>query len=354
MSIYVDVLPIRIYVSGQVRVGLVPLSHEISDKRQKQEFSKALAFYAMVYGMTAKDIAALQGKSVPVARKISEGQTILYAGAPGGATSCPIGKVVLFGWTLQMNFKEFHSKGLLNYEMSACTPGESQCVAAGKSIDENDDTRIWAVCGKEAIPEMIQVVEQTQDLKATASCPEGMKTSFGFALALSTKGKEAPNEISGYACRAGHNSCTMARPENANKVYIYLACFDTTSAGYDKIVSRVVLGAKNGKNSVSITCRDNSEILAGFSMEAHTHLSNSTVREKGFKELTAGEQTASADPTGVSKHRYFGVSDRHRMVAFGICGKPNEEMSANSKKEHLANEVAEFVKESELNSQTGI
>eukprot|EP00921_Rhytidocystis_pertsovi_P014105 GHVQ01022960.1.p1 GENE.GHVQ01022960.1~~GHVQ01022960.1.p1 ORF type:complete len:137 (+),score=13.33 GHVQ01022960.1:49-411(+) len=116
--------------------------------------------------------------------------------------------------------------------MAPCTPGEDKCSVPGVSHHERDDTRVWAMCATERISQLTQIVKASSQPETTAHCPEDMQVGFGFGLSVS-EGKESASTFKVMPCRQGQTKCVAPAPEGTTKTFVWIACLDPTTPGFN-------------------------------------------------------------------------------------------------------------------------
>eukprot|EP00921_Rhytidocystis_pertsovi_P009220 GHVQ01014823.1.p1 GENE.GHVQ01014823.1~~GHVQ01014823.1.p1 ORF type:complete len:628 (+),score=44.65 GHVQ01014823.1:842-2725(+) len=299
-----------------VRVELLPLDNEMKSIKHKKSYKKAFIFYSKAFGFTQQEVEAMQGTITPLSKQLYDSTSVFYAGKPGGYAACPQGTVIIAGFGLHMNFKK-HKYGLGPYHMVSCTPGADKCSVPGVSHHERDDTRVWAMCAATKIP-LVQIVKETSHWETTAECPEGMEVGFGFGISFG-EGKKSAATFKVVSCRRGQTKCFVPAPEGCKKTYVWIACLDPTTPGFDQIESAVTQG-KSHRSPLTVRCNGKGKkILKGFGMEFNTTFDSSRVRAV-FKPVNdLDEASRTVRKSGQEITRQFSSSDRFKLWSFAIC-----------------------------------
>ncbi|PFH31084.1 MAC/Perforin domain-containing protein [Besnoitia besnoiti] len=322
----VEALPMPVKIELSSLQNLLP-----NDK--KEAFEQAVDYYGKAYGMSLMDIQSLEGRARAIQDVLRDTTQIAWGGAPPGFAMCPKGQVVLFGFAIKFNFKVPVKDRLAGYHLVACTAGREKCDGTGTWKEDNDDERIYVVCGPEVVNEFYQVVDESTpgEEGAEATCPEDTEIAFGFGLGLRTGFYSAEN-LAIEPCTAGQTSCTKNLNSHTAKTYVWMVCAEKTFPGIAQLHNVVAIGstgkAYNGSpyGNVTLTCDANESVILGYALEAHTHL---TLNRHAFRVCDKDVSPCELRGSGINK-TVFG-NDRHGLFGWLLCSapytKPAEDMA---------------------------
>eukprot|EP00921_Rhytidocystis_pertsovi_P022620 GHVQ01036113.1.p1 GENE.GHVQ01036113.1~~GHVQ01036113.1.p1 ORF type:complete len:671 (+),score=37.55 GHVQ01036113.1:773-2785(+) len=352
---------------------------------------------------------------------IATAKSFGHYGDIGSKQLCPDGTQVWFGFGWKFNMWGIRGS-MSDYGMSKCPTGSGGCSLEAKhDYVYGDKAFYWALCHpKETrLPLVIQVVPpMSTENVTTTSCPRGMRIGFGFGvsteycdskLILEAKDDKAKEALykDNIQCRLGsiirsrHNnrnqddhihpdwecydcrmpqyqnmdrnakitpctigepSCTVTATLTAQTTYMYLACFDHTAKGLDRLHiafdsshsymyhQEREAGNKKPKVEVNVECYPlplpehtiNKSpiphvILAGWSLELHPNADNWSLKrqaaiynpryERDYDSWRIAERHYNKD-----KQLWMHFFDREaytsrpgHLFAFAVCLKPDAE-----------------------------
>eukprot|EP00921_Rhytidocystis_pertsovi_P022625 GHVQ01036118.1.p1 GENE.GHVQ01036118.1~~GHVQ01036118.1.p1 ORF type:complete len:656 (+),score=23.59 GHVQ01036118.1:773-2740(+) len=340
-----------------VRLEHVPMTKYMKTEARKVAYVAARAFYGLTVGkptppvQTSAKYSSNNKKKFNLPQLIATAKSFGHYGDIGSKQLCPDGTQVWFGFGWSFNTHSI-AGSMNDYGISKCPTGSGGCAVEPKTdYNTGDKAFSWALCHpKETrLPLVIQVVPpMSKENVTTTSCPRGMRIGFGFGVsmeycdanfvlnqqdatlkqeridAVKRCQKEALNthgdddyihpDWQCYDCRfsqfqnmdrnakitpctIGEPSCTVTATLRARNTYMYLACFDHTAKGLDRL--HLGFNASHGyifhqdreavygtdttrfpedltvrcKNPTHLELNDNSPvpyaILAGWSLELH-------------------------------------------------------------------------------------
>ncbi|PFH34483.1 perforin-like protein PLP1 [Besnoitia besnoiti] len=319
-----------------VKFEVQPLQYMLPADKQ-DAFQSAVTFYSKAVGMTPQDLSALTGVVRSIPKELTEATQVAWAGPPPGFAKCPEGKVVILGFAMHLNFSDGSPDV---FRIVACPPGREKCDGIGTARSQSDEERIYILCADEHINEIQQVaVESTIGTGAVtleAICPDETVIAGGFALSLQS-GREGLETFSIESCTTGQTTCTKSPTPGTQKNLIWMACIDKQYPGIRELVNVAAVGdvGKANKNvpdrdgSVSVACPENTSIVLGYTMEAHTSMQ--LVRDK-FVHCPENAAKCEMSGKGVDKGILW-VYDRHALFGWLICKSTAEPAS------HVATDV---------------
>ncbi|KAI4834890.1 perforin-like protein 2 [Plasmodium brasilianum] len=308
--------------SMPIRTKLLPFSFFMDDPNMIKAYNDALTFYGLTYGIELFDKEKYNQTVLSIGEYLEKAEQKLYAGPPPGLLTCPIGRSLVMGFSLNLDF--YKNKELNKTTgITICEQLKESC--SGNGFENNySDMRIWGLCSERPLDFIAQVVQQGESPKVTATCPGNMVILFGFAL-MKGKGSSSANKVDIYPCRTGQTSClAVLQNSKFKQSMIYIACIDKSTKGlediqtFSKIRNMDQVNTNNYKKDgyLDFTCPKNSTLVFGFSLEFHTNFPKT---RSNFTHCSKKSNSCKIKGIGMDTNLSLFRSDKHSLGIVAVC-----------------------------------